>query len=406
VSRFVYFARALPALVVLAASAGAQLSTATGVGAFLERTTPAGWQSTTRFEPSIRIDNRWAQLGADVFVTGGATALRTNRAELSFLAAPPPLGAFRLTTQVNASRFAFEGRDYRTSSIESALSFGGSKGGMWVGARAESGDSASRRLMPHIGLWRSVGRVIFTLNTQPHQGRVSRPSNLGELGRLDSTRNDTTGTYTYWRHPVTTNHGAGNDSGITGRIRQWSDIQASLGWAGNRIAVDARAGFRPKLDVAPSTLWGRVTATAAVAPRLSIVASAGTDAARLWIGAPSTRFVSLGARIAPAALVRPAPPPHVRPAPASLELERVDSGYVVSVRVPQARFVELSGDFNQWHPIVLRQVRPDVWEAPITLARGTYRINLRVNGDRWMAPPGLAAIDDEFNGTVGLLVVR
>jgi hypothetical protein len=33
-------------------------------------------------------------------------------------------------------------------------------------------------------------------------------------------------------------------------------------------------------------------------------------------------------------------------------------------------------------------------------------MNLRVDGDRWTAPPGTPAVADEFNGTVGLVVVR
>jgi hypothetical protein len=80
--------------------------------------------------------------------------------------------------------------------------------------------------------------------------------------------------------------------------------------------------------------------------------------------------------------------------------------YVISVRVPDARTVEISGDFDGWHPLGLREIRPDVWETTLVLLPGTHRINLRVNGDRWVAPPGLPSTDDDFNGTVGLIVVH
>jgi hypothetical protein len=33
-------------------------------------------------------------------------------------------------------------------------------------------------------------------------------------------------------------------------------------------------------------------------------------------------------------------------------------------------------------------------------------MNLRVDGERWIAPPGTATIDDDFNGRVGLVIVR
>jgi hypothetical protein len=37
---------------------------------------------------------------------------------------------------------------------------------------------------------------------------------------------------------------------------------------------------------------------------------------------------------------------------------------------------------------------------------GTHRVNVRVNGDAWTAPPGMPAVNDEFNGRVGIIVVR
>jgi len=50
-------------------------------------------------------------------------------------------------------------------------------------------------------------------------------------------------------------------------------------------------------------------------------------------------------------------------------------------------------------------VRPNVWETVLDLRAGAHRVNLRVNGDSWVAPPGLPTADDDFNGTVGLIVV-
>jgi hypothetical protein len=36
---------------------------------------------------------------------------------------------------------------------------------------------------------------------------------------------------------------------------------------------------------------------------------------------------------------------------------------------------------------------------------GTYRLNVRVDGGEWVAPPGLLDVEDEFGGRVGLLVL-
>ena len=80
--------------------------------------------------------------------------------------------------------------------------------------------------------------------------------------------------------------------------------------------------------------------------------------------------------------------------------------YVVTLHIPRAHTVELSGDFGRWKPIALEETHPDVWETTLTLLPGAYRMNLRVDGDQWRAPPGMATVADEFNGTVGIIVVR
>jgi hypothetical protein len=170
-------------------------------------------------------------------------------------------------------------------------------------------------------------------------------------------------------------------------------------------------GIQPKIDATPRSVWARGTAIVSLAPRLSFVAGAGVQPAAVWLGTPSSRFLSFGLRVAPVSLVHPAPPPFVRPSAASFAIRRVDgdsagTSYVVSVRVADARAVEISGDFDGWHPLALREIRPDVWETTLVLLPGTHRINLRVNGDRWVAPPGLPSTDDDFNGAVGLIVVH
>jgi hypothetical protein len=35
-----------------------------------------------------------------------------------------------------------------------------------------------------------------------------------------------------------------------------------------------------------------------------------------------------------------------------------------------------------------------------------HRVAIRVDGDAWTTPPGIAAVQDEFQGTVGIIVVK
>ena len=39
------------------------------------------------------------------------------------------------------------------------------------------------------------------------------------------------------------------------------------------------------------------------------------------------------------------------------------------------------------------------------IAPGSHRVNIRVDGGEWSAPPGASTAQDEFNGVVGLVIV-
>ena len=126
---------------------------------------------------------------------------------------------------------------------------------------------------------------------------------------------------------------------------------------------------------------------------------------------PGGRFLRIGARLSPRAAapspLRPHRPAEVRPGAASMDLRRLEDGrYVIAVRAPRARIVEISADFTSWEPVALEQVTADRWETTVSLAPGAYRINVRVDGERWLAPPGAAEVDDSFGGTAGLVVAR
>jgi 1,4-alpha-glucan branching enzyme len=79
---------------------------------------------------------------------------------------------------------------------------------------------------------------------------------------------------------------------------------------------------------------------------------------------------------------------------------------VIEVTMPGARSVEVSGDFTLWKPVRLTRSSDGVWRISLPMGRGTHQINLRVNGERWVVPPGLPPITDEFGSAVGLLVVE
>ena len=74
--------------------------------------------------------------------------------------------------------------------------------------------------------------------------------------------------------------------------------------------------------------------------------------------------------------------------------------------MPGAKTVEVSGDFTLWKPVRL-MASPGRGMASVASdgARNPSG-QLRVNGGKWIVPPGLTPITDEFGGAVGLLVVE
>ncbi len=363
---------------------GAQLSAGAGLGAAVQQQTSDGWRSVSRFEPMMRLDGRWLQMnGVASLLSGTSQFMRLDSGSVGFLAAPPALGVFRLTTTGNVARqTAAPGVQRTTGTIESALSARVGNWGGWLGLASQQThevDTESGKPQMRMGLWRQIGDVTVALSREESSSRKS--------GFLTSgiANTDSTGPHTH----------------------TWASTQARVGWSVSGVYFDTRFGMQPKIDKYAQSTWGSASATVALNSRLALVATAGNQPVNPALNLPAKKFASLGVRVAPSALLHPAPSPYVRPTASSFALQSIgNQDYVVTLHVPSARVVELSGDFNGWKPVALHETRPDVWETTVMLRAGTYHMNVRVNGDAWTAPPGLPSTTDDFNGTVGLVVVR
>jgi hypothetical protein len=74
------------------------------------------------------------------------------------------------------------------------------------------------------------------------------------------------------------------------------------------------------------------------------------------------------------------------------------------VRAPAASRVEVMGDFTDWEPAELAPAG-DVFSASFELSTGSHRLVVRIDGGPWMPAANTPAVDDDFGGRVGLLVV-
>jgi hypothetical protein len=178
-------------------------------------------------------------------------------------------------------------------------------------------------------------------------------------------------------------------------------------WARGRLALTGTLGARLLARNEPNEAWASAQGTFALTPELALVAGTGVRPSSAVYGVSRARFLDVGVRVAPRALLRPRLPTSVRPVAAAFELGEESRGRrTIRVRVPQARTVELSGDFTGWKPVALAATGNDRWETTLVIPAGVHRLAIRVDGERWTAPPGISTVADEFQGTVGVIVVQ
>ena len=208
------------------------------------------------------------------------------------------------------------------------------------------------------------------------------------------------------------------------------DVVGGAEWRLPHLELAGNLGLRSSRwrggDGVPSSIAALALATAVVPlrPALSVVLSAGNQYADPIRGTPAVRHVALSLRIRPSALrpQRPQGPPAggglpmggdngvsagTEPAAATSLLVVAGEGgaRILRVTAPRnARRVELRASATGWQSLELLR-RGDHWEAIIALEPGTHRVMLRVDGGPWLPPGNLPAVDDDFGGRVGLLVV-
>ena len=76
----------------------------------------------------------------------------------------------------------------------------------------------------------------------------------------------------------------------------------------------------------------------------------------------------------------------------------------VRIHVPEARTVEIMGDFTNWEPRAMTR-NGAAFESTMRVSTGTHRLMVRIDGGSWRPPANTPVVDDDFGGRVGLLVV-
>lgn len=184
------------------------------------------------------------------------------------------------------------------------------------------------------------------------------------------------------------------------------DLAASLG---------GRSGAELPIAGGDQRVWGGVTVTAWLALRLSLVLGAGTYPVDVTQGFPAGQYLSASLRVGTPRAVRAAAAATTRRVRRTARatglraaaLRRVSADEVeLRVRAPQAVRVEVTGDLTRWVPVALVRGSDGVWWGRFPSTAAALELMIRLDGGRWLVPPGADEVTDEFGGRSGRVLIR
>jgi hypothetical protein len=199
--------------------------------------------------------------------------------------------------------------------------------------------------------------------------------------------------------------------GACARQSRFGDLEGTLHWEWNTLELTAQTGYRfgDSYDVtADSRRWSSATATVWLSDRIAFVGGGGRQPALPLRGLPSRTFGMAGLELAFLPISKAGVPvslPHAILVK-SFEVHPAAAGtQKIVIHVGGVETVDVMGDFSDWSPLTLVRRGRDLWELSIPLSPGMHRINVRVDGGPWMAPPGIPTVHDTYSGDVGLMIV-
>ncbi len=347
------------------------------------------------------------------------TLVRCNQTASLFASMPAPLG-FDFTSGLRVSDVAAERPfGFSTSRIFGSAYLSRDFGpvGVWSGAttgHARLNDGVTADPLPGVesGVslrWRRIGFAVSAAG-----GHVLMPAVKGQRSspiiRLIS---DSLGLRADTIYPPQADSAGTSDN-------RWSSTEARVTWRQDRWWVAARGG-RLASTRQSSGFWAGVQAGAELPHGVSLLLGAGKSSRSLtYTGAGSAApHVSVGFAFNTAVLSHrearadstEASSPSSRPLTISdlgdgrwllgFSAARLADGGGVT-EMPHT--IEIACDCDGWAPRAMRRMG-DRWVAEVRARSGMHRVSIRIDGGAWIAPPGLASIDDDFAGHAGLLVV-
>ncbi len=280
--------------------------------------------------------------------------------------------------------------------------------GWWVGGAAVHRNGFKDAIeQPRVetGGWHRIGNVVFTVAAVRRSAAVLASSYSSRIITTYNAYFDTTaGHWDSTRVERTV-----GDSSRHSDMQRWAETEAAVSWEGRRVSAELVMGGRFASREVPPGAWASADLAVRLSAPLSLVIGAGSSTGGRFTLDAEHRFVTLGFRVAPhltSSLVAARPTTPVA-ALSAFAIDTVGVGrYRLSITAPRARRVEISGDFTGWKAAQLVRALDGRWTLTLPLSAGTHRLNVRVDGGSWIAPPGLTTMSDDFAGEVGVLVIE
>jgi hypothetical protein len=292
----------------------------------------------------------------------------------------------------NAAR-AYDDRSFGNDQVDvgTRINFAFSKtAGAWLGggvARPWRVNVVSTIDLRNAGGWMDVGRATFTL--------TGTTLGLNKMGTADQSANID----------------ACTSKNCSPHFSRVTDITLANRWNLDRFEVSGEYGHRAGRDAdvpSDSRDWGSATFTMWLAPRAALVVGGGRQPSNPARGIPARTFGTVGMTFAYAPTKYSVPVSELNLARIAMFETRPagDGMQKIIVRVARVESVDVIGDFSDWSPLTMVRRGRDLWELTVPLGAGRHQINIRTDGGKWVAPPGLPKVNDMFNGEVGVLIVK
>ncbi|HYC52445.1 MAG TPA: glycogen-binding domain-containing protein [Gemmatimonadaceae bacterium] len=365
--------------------------------------------------PALRYSDSRVSLKtrASAWLNGQAWLLGSSHAELEVY--QPLMYGIRAELVANASR-VFHDPLVQNDQVDASgrLHYRRERGGIWLGsgvARPLRASAVSNVNVSSGGIWTRLGPATLRGSvTSFFFTKVSGDSITGEPVSCGSALN------------TAPNTGSPIPAGAMSSIRalpstgcrlesRLTDLEGSIRWEHRLLEVTMRGGHRfgDSFDATPeSREWASGQVAFWISSQIAAVAGGGREPAQPTRGLPARSFGSLGVMLAywpiPRGVVPVESPANLVQAfelrAAGTEVQRI------TARIGGVETVEIMGDFSDWEPLPLIRRGRDQWELLVPMPPGIHRMNLRIDGGKWIAPPGMPTVNDGFSGEVGVVVVR